>query len=100
MKQHAEDYHLQCEDVKLFIGSYGVFDNWEIRRSIVKYEDVDSNTLDVIESLLIYAHQPSYNSSKLCRNDFKNYRLRLFNTGKRKALLPEISTEYWNHRIV
>ncbi|WP_429123397.1 hypothetical protein [Aeromonas allosaccharophila] len=94
IKQHHKRFSSQVEEVKIFIASCHEFNSWEHRDSITKYGTIDSNTLDQIESLLIYAHQPAYNSDKI-KTLTTNHAFRVFNTGRRKSLLPETSTEFW-----
>lgn len=98
--QHYNKYSSQCESVKIFIGSCGIFESWEKREELVQYDLIDKYTLDAIESLLIHAHQPAYNSSKLLSISFKNLNLRIFNTHKRKSLMPEVSTTYYRGNII
>ncbi|MFC0227954.1 GIY-YIG nuclease family protein [Serratia aquatilis] len=97
--QHSNRYSFECESVKIFVGSCGIFESWEKMWEIEKYAPIDKNILDAIESLLIHAHQPAYNSSKLLSTHFKDLNLRIFNTNKRKSLMPEISTTYYRGNI-
>lgn len=97
--QHYNRFSLECESVKVFIGSCGIFENWEGTWEIEKYSPIIESTLDAIESLLIHAHQPAYNSSKLLSTTFKNLNLRIFNTHKRKSLMAEVSTTYYRGNI-
>lgn len=94
IKQHSERFTSQCEEVKVFIASCHEFIGWKERSEILQYNLIDSTVIDIIETLLIYAHQPSYNSSKL-KSPRVGLHMRVFNTGRRKSLLPEISTDYW-----
>lgn len=94
MSQHNNRFSSQVEEVKVFIASCHEFTDWNHRNSIKKYGPIDSDTLDQIESLLIYAHQPAYNSDKITTLTTKHI-FRIFNSGRRKSLLPEISTEFW-----
>lgn len=63
------------------------------------YELIDSETLNAIESLLIYAHQPAYNSTGICQPNFSKRNFRIFNTYRRKALMPEISTLFYRDDV-
>ncbi|WP_447908304.1 hypothetical protein [Serratia fonticola] len=98
--QHYNRYTLECESVKVFIGSCGIFESWEERWEIEEYGSTGEHIVDAIESLLIHAHQPAYNSSKLLSTHFNDLNLRVFNTNKRKSLMPEISTTYYRGNII
>ena len=98
IKQHKW-INNQSDNCKIFVASCSVFEDWkkwknDQRERYVKY---DSNRVSIenIESLLIYAHQPSYNGSKLKSVNFGHHPFRIFNSGKRKSLFPEISTQFY-----
>jgi hypothetical protein len=59
------------------------------------YPIPESQLLNEIESLLIYAHQPGFNSRSIGRPPVINRDIAIFNTGRRSSLLPELSTMYW-----
>ncbi|MEQ4673328.1 hypothetical protein ABN063_02050 [Providencia vermicola] len=88
-----------CSEIKIYIGSYGRFtswDNWHKAEYYQKIEDQDLPTIKMLESLLIHAHKPSVNCvSKRSLTELKKQPFRLFNTGRRKSLLPELSTTYY-----
>lgn len=98
--QHYNKYSSECESVKVFIGSCGMFESWEERWEIEKYGPIGEHIVDAIESLLIHAHKPAYNSSKLLSIHFNDLNLRVFNTNKRKSLIPELSTTYYRGNII
>ncbi|GLR74082.1 hypothetical protein GCM10007855_09560 [Aliivibrio sifiae] len=90
----------QADLCQIYIASCGNFAGWKAwnkdeRKRYDRY-DFKSITLSAIESLLIYAHQPSYTSAGLKSTSFAAKPFRLFNTGKRALLLPEISTQFYS----
>ncbi|EIT6973934.1 hypothetical protein ACFJZ3_003870 [Vibrio vulnificus] len=89
----------QADLCQIYIASCGNFTNWEAWRKDgrERYDRNESKniTLSAIESLLIYAHQPSYNSAGLKSTSFAAKPFRLFNSGKRALLLPEVSTQFY-----
>ncbi|RJX75236.1 hypothetical protein DZ860_00685 [Vibrio sinensis] len=90
----------QADLCQIYIASCGNFANWEAWRKDgrKRYDRNESKniTLSAIESLLIYAHQPSYNSAGLKSTSFAAKPFRLFNSGKRALLLPEVSTQFYS----
>jgi hypothetical protein len=97
--QHNRCFSEECEEVKVFVGSCGVFTNWVKWGETPEYGVIDSTLLNAIESLLIYAHQPAYNSREKCQPIFSGYNFRIFNTYRRKALMPEISTLFYRDDV-
>lgn len=90
----------QVDLCQIYIASCGNFTDWEAwandkRDRYDRYES-EAITLSAIESLLIYAHQPSYNSAGLKSTYFAAKPFRLFNSGKRAMLLPEVSTQFYS----
>jgi len=76
------------------LASIGRFSNWETRKKNPKYSPPRSEIIKRIESLLIYAHQPAYNSQgKQELVEFHN--IRIFNSGQSAPLLPEVSYRYF-----
>ncbi|WP_434362478.1 hypothetical protein NF212_19445 [Parasalinivibrio latis] len=91
----------QCDDCKIYFASCGEFVDWQTWDSSgEEYPKYDSSKTGIdirhIESLLIYAHHPSGNSQSIqsLSIDIPTH-FRLFNTGKRKALERELSTQYF-----
>ncbi|HDR2587864.1 TPA: hypothetical protein QCI16_000268 [Enterobacter ludwigii] len=99
LEQHNNRFASQCEEVKIFIASCSVFTTWKEWKNRKRYELIDSETLNAIESLLIYAHQPAYNSTGICQPNFSKRNFRIFNTYRRKALMPEISTLFYRDDV-
>lgn len=100
-EKHWNRFSNQCDEVKIFLGSFNEFRNWKTWKRISHYQPatIKDPSLDAIESLLIYSHQPAYNSRELCSTKFKDLNIRIFNTGRRKSLLPEMSTEFYRDNI-
>lgn len=88
-----------CSEIKIYIGSYGQFTNWVEWKKTKYYKKPNNDNLPsikMIESLLIYAHKPSMNcASKDCLTELKKKTFRLFNTGRRRSIMPELSTTYY-----
>ncbi|EKS7778551.1 hypothetical protein RYR28_002932 [Edwardsiella piscicida] len=96
LSEHYNRFSNQCDEVKVFLASFGEFTSWKEMRDR-NYDPIskDNTELNAIESLLIYAHQPAYNIMSLSSNKFDNLNFRIFNTGRRKSLMPEISTQFY-----
>jgi hypothetical protein len=78
------------------VGRFATVDEWwNSYDPKERYKRGDPKLVVEVESLLIYAHQPAYNTQ--CKNGLRpNYRpLRVFNTGRFGNLLPEVSTAYY-----
>lgn len=96
LRQH--DFHwlyLEPDPVMIYAGYVGEFVSWEHNDKQLVYPRLPDKTIDAIESLLIFAHQPVYNSrtKKSAVQTIGN--IRLFNTGRRSTLYPEVSSLYW-----
>lgn len=89
----------QANDCKIYIATCGTFINWNEwnndKNKRYDMYDCDKIKISSIESLLIYAHQPSYNSQSLKSPSFGCIPFRLFNSYRRAALLPEVSTQFY-----
>ncbi|ENO1848371.1 hypothetical protein ACA874_001942 [Vibrio vulnificus] len=90
----------QCDACKIYFASCCEFVNWKMWESLEgEYPKYDSSKTGIdirhIESLLIYAHHPSGNSQSIQSLCFEQQHFRIFNTGKRKALERELSTQYY-----
>lgn len=83
------------DPVSVYAAEIGSFTNWEQNWQMEEYVPLESTIICAVESLLIYAHQPVYNSrSKLSADDLARV-ARVFNTGRRSTLLPEVSGKYY-----
>ena len=96
LKQHKwiENQATKCE---IYIASCKTFESWSKRNNngAYKFYNDEIITIDKIESLLIYAHQPSYNSQSLKSTLFAGKPFRLFNSYRRASLMPEISSQFY-----
>lgn len=82
-------------DVRIYIASLGEFNNWDDSNEITFFDRANDDIVSKIESILIYSHQPAYNSmNKKTAQEATN--IRIFNTGEYGALRPEISSLYEN----
>ncbi len=73
------------------------FSNWSELDAKEEYErPEDKEIIIAVEALLIYAHRPAYNTNFTTRlNNSLCNNIRLFNTGQRTTLYPEVSGFYW-----
>jgi hypothetical protein len=96
IRQHESDWlNNEPDPVKIYAGYVGIFNSWEETAEIEEYPSLPDATIDAIESLLIYSHQPVYNVRGR-QNAIRNIgHIRLFNTGRRSTLYPEVSSLYW-----
>ncbi len=90
----------QADMCSIYIATCGVFSNWknwgeDKRERYGKFQETKGITISNLESLLIYAHQPSYNSQSLKSTNFADNAFRIFNSGSRVLLLPEVSTQFY-----
>lgn len=82
-------------EAKIYIASLGEFKSWDQSNNITFFEKAGDDIVSKIESILIYSHQPAYNSmNKKTAKNATN--IRVFNTGEHGALRPEISSLYEN----
>jgi len=81
------------------VASVGVFPSikawWKAWNPDKPYGPADAKLVKAIESLLIYTHQPAYNTQGKNEVDTSAGALRVFNTGRCGQLHPEISTAYY-----
>lgn len=61
----------------------------------VGYPPLGNKLIEEIESLIIYSHQPVYNTRSKGGAQHNEQDIVVFNTGRRSTLLPEISSMYW-----
>jgi hypothetical protein len=93
IKEHEKSWlYRQTTTVQIYVASIGEFSSWNNRNNMSEYIKSTSDIISKVEQLLIYAHQPVFNSSSKNKIDSDIAELRLFNTGKRHCLLPEISS--------
>ena len=94
LSYHEEWVDDESDLVKVRVASVGEFTNWEELEKDPHYPKADANIVGKIEALLIYAHQPAYNTRGKSSLGPK-IRIRIFNTGKSGLLLPELSYLYY-----
>jgi len=94
LSYHEEWVDDESDLVKVRVASVGEFTNWEEWEKDTHYPKADANIVGKIEALLIYAHQPAYNTRGKSSLGPK-IRIRIFNTGKSGLLLPELSYLYY-----
>ena len=82
------------ENVSFRMGSIKEFESWKSRKSAGSLTAKRSKLIKAIEALLIYAHQPAYNSRGF-QEPSEFYGIRIFNSGKSGNLLPELSYRYY-----
>lgn len=58
-------------------------------------EDQWPDLVDMAENILIFAHSPTFNSSRMNTISSRNRDVRVLNWGNRKCLLPEVSISRW-----
>ena len=96
--QRISEHHwleYEPDPVSVYVAAIGAFTDWATTEKTEEYPPPDIDTIKAVEQLLIYAHQPVYNQrSKLSIND-KAAKIRIFNTGRRATLFPELSGLYW-----
>lgn len=71
------------------------FSLWAEVENIMNYPPPSESVINEIESLLIYAHQPVYNSRAKGGLQTMSQHIHVFNTGRRSTLYPELSSHYW-----
>jgi hypothetical protein len=83
------------DEVSIHAGYVAPFVSWEETAKLEEYPRLPGKTIDVIESLLIFAHQPAYNARAKQSTVQELGNVRLFNTGRRATLYPEVSSLHW-----
>jgi len=93
---NEHDWWVEDESDEVFfkLASIGKFKNWGILKKKPKYPPPRLETVKRIESLLIYAHQPAYNSQGT-QELTEFHKIRIFNSGLSAPLLPEVSYRYF-----
>jgi len=94
LKDHDWWVKEESAPVSFHLASIGEFKDWPTWESIGAYPKATRALVQVIESLLIHAHQPAYNAQSL-QAPAKSRPFRVFNTGHYGSLLPEVSYRYY-----
>lgn len=93
LSQHEPWIKELANKVNVFAAAIGKFKSWKDAENTSVYSPLNKKEISAIESLLILAHQPVYNSrSRQTAEAAKN--IRIFNTGKYGSMLPEVSGLY------
>jgi len=95
LSNHEEWVEYEPDLIKVRVASVGEFINWEEWEKEGDYPKADPDIVEQIEALLIYAHQPAYNTRGKSGLAPK-IGIRIFNTGKSGLLLPELSYLYYS----
>ncbi|PXX81202.1 hypothetical protein [Rivihabitans pingtungensis] len=68
---------------------------WDELKNEYAYPAPENQIIEEIESLIIFAHQPVYNTRSKGGRQSLDHDFVVFNTGRRSTLLPEVSSMYW-----
>lgn len=71
------------------------FNAWNEIKDDEEYPAPDNRIIEEVESLIIFSHQPVYNTRSKGGTQNVEHDIVIFNTGRRSTLLPEISSMYW-----
>lgn len=93
--EHSDWIEYEPEQINIRVASMGEIESWEGWEEEDRYERAKRADVEAAEALLIYAHQPAYNTRN--KESLEKARgVRVFNTGKYGSLLPEISYRYYS----
>ncbi len=96
---HVEWVNQEWETMRVKAASVGQFESvdawWKAYDPKARYKKADAKLVGDVESLLIYSHQPAYNTQGKGALNPKCRPLRVFNTGQVGSLLPEVSYSYF-----
>jgi len=95
LSEHGYWADYECDRINIRVASMGEIESWKDWEEGERYERATNSDVERVETLLIYAHQPAYNtrnkeSLEIARN------IRIFNTGHFGSLLPELSYRYYS----
>jgi hypothetical protein len=94
LKGHEQWVADEYDTIRFRLASIGRFwdrDDWDDGD---RYPKATPSIVNAVESLLIYAHQPAYNSQNVATLE-RAKGVRVLNTGRMGHLLPEISYLYY-----
>jgi hypothetical protein len=95
LSEHADWIEDESDQIKIRVASMGEITSWEGWDEEDRYPRAKREDVEAAEALLIYAHQPAYNTRN--KESLEKARaIRIFNTGKYGSLLPEISCRYFS----
>lgn len=94
LSEHFLKHYDEFGEAKVYCASIAEFRPWLEAEEIDKYPKFeDEDTLAKIEALLIYAHQPAYNTTHK-NTEPASQGIRVFNTGQCGSLQKEVSGLY------
>lgn len=94
IEDHAWWVEDEYDAVRVRFASVDDFKGWTEWLKVERYPPAPPTLVNDVEALLIYAHQPAYNT--MGKGTLKNAGLRVFNTGMMGHLLPEVSSLYYS----
>ena len=94
LSEHNSWVKNESGQVYFYLGSVCEFENWALWNVEKCYKSAELSLIASIETLLIHAHQPAYNSKSMGKPP-EFHSIRLFNSGKYETLLPECSFRYY-----
>ncbi len=95
IKQHSRWLDDEPDPVRIYVACIGEFISWTENAAIEEYPPLSRDVIEQVESLLIYAHQPVYNTKSKQGNLQSVQPITVFNTGRRSTLYPEVSSLRW-----
>lgn len=95
VKQHSRWLNEEPDPVNVYVACIGEFYSWAKNEKIDEYSPPSHEIIEQVESLLIYAHQPVYNTRSKQGNFQPIQQIAVFNTGHRSTLYPEVSSLRW-----
>jgi hypothetical protein len=95
LAQHEAWICDECDNVSVRVGSLGQFKGWQEWEKPGSYPKAATKIVKQIEALLIYAHQPAYNTANKSSAKEISKNIRIFNSGHYGQLLPEVSYKYY-----
>jgi len=95
LSEHGYWAEYECDRINIRVASMGEIESWKDWEEGERYERAPDSDVEGVETLLIYAHQPAYNTrNKESLEKARN--IRTFNTGRFGSLLPELSYRYYS----
>ena len=95
LSEHGYWTEYECDRINIRVASIGEIESWKDWEEGERYERAPDSDVEGVEALLIYAHQPAYNTrNKESLEKARN--IRIFNTGHFGSLLPELSHRYYS----
>lgn len=96
LNEHRDWIEHQTDPVQIYMAAISPgFTHWREIENLEFFAPPESEVISKIESLLIYAHQPTFNAKGKGGRPKVESDFVVFNTNRRSTLLPEISTMRW-----